>query len=149
MRVELYLDFTALVEIFSIIRMNQIFVCMFNLDSWKLVIFHAKYHIWNLCGSVNTLVPIIYYLTLVGLEQQLHSLYKTKRCCCLIDKTGLIAAASEPRWKVSNGYSKLTAWNRHSPKLKAHQNVKGFKASNGSLNGVYTNGNGVYVDGSC
>ncbi|BAT93095.1 hypothetical protein LR48_Vigan05g040000 [Vigna angularis] len=63
--------------------------------------------------------------------------------------SGLIAAASEPRKKVPNGYSKLATYNRHSPKLKAHQSVKGFKAPNGSLNGVYTNGNSVYVDGSC
>ena len=53
----------------------------------------------------------------------------------------------------SNGHAKLTngngMYNGHSPKLKAHQKGNGFKASNGSLNGIYTNGNGVYVDGSC
>ncbi|KAH1237373.1 CTP synthase [Glycine max] len=71
--------------------------------------------------------------------------------------SGLIAAASEQRSTImvpsSNGHAKLTngngMYNGHSPKLKAHQKGNGFKASNGSLNGIYTNGNGVYVDGSC
>lgn len=71
---------------------------------------------------------------------------------CLIDKTGLIEAACEPKRPVlSNGHAKLTngIYNGHSPILKAHQNGNGFISSNGSLNGVFTNGNGVYVDGSC
>lgn len=64
-------------------------------------------------------------------------------------KTGLIAAASEPRKTVaSNGHAKNGIYNGHSPILKAHQNGNGFKSSNGSLNGVYSNGNGVFVDGS-
>lgn len=53
---------------------------------------------------------------------------------------------------TSNGYAKLTTngiCNGHTPILKAHQNGNGFISSNGTLNGVYTNGNGVYVDGSC
>ncbi|KAH1148982.1 hypothetical protein GYH30_043565, partial [Glycine max] len=70
--------------------------------------------------------------------------------------SGLIAAASESRRTImvpSNGHAKLTngngMCNGHSPKLKAHQKGNGFNSSNGSLNGIYTNGNGVYVDGSC
>lgn len=66
--------------------------------------------------------------------------------------SGLIEAACEPKRPVmSNGHAKLTngIYNGHSPILKAHQNGNGFISSNGSLNGVFTNGNGVYVDGSC
>ncbi|KAF7824435.1 CTP synthase-like [Senna tora] len=67
---------------------------------------------------------------------------------------GLIAAACEPRTVLpaSNGHSsKLSSviYNKgHSPILRAQHNGNGFKSSNGSLNGVYVNGNGVYVDGS-
>ncbi|XP_061368735.1 uncharacterized protein LOC133311597 isoform X2 [Gastrolobium bilobum] len=65
--------------------------------------------------------------------------------------SGLIAAACERTGvPASNGYAKLTNGisNGHSPNMKTH-NGNGFKSSNGSLNGgVYTNGNGIYVDGS-
>lgn len=51
----------------------------------------------------------------------------------------------------SNGHAKLASGirNGHSPIRKAHQNGNGFKSSKGSLNSVYANGNGVYVEGSC
>lgn len=67
--------------------------------------------------------------------------------------TGLISAACELGRTVlpaGNGYTKLPngIYNGHSPMMKAH-NGNGFKSSNGSLNGVYTNGNGICVDGSC
>lgn len=70
-------------------------------------------------------------------------------------ETGLIAAACEPRTVLpppSNGLtSKLSNGihnNGHIPIMKAHHNGNGFKSSNGTLNGVYANGNGVYADGS-
>lgn len=72
-----------------------------------------------------------------------------------VDKTGLIAAACEPKRTVTmpgNGHTNKIPngiYNGHSPIRKAHQNGNGFISSNGSLNGVFTNGNGVYVDGSC
>ncbi|KAI4323316.1 hypothetical protein L6164_022931 [Bauhinia variegata] len=57
-----------------------------------------------------------------------------------------LAAACEPRiLPQNNGHiSKLTNGisNGHAPMSKVHQHGKGFKSSNGSLNGVYTNGNG-------
>lgn len=74
----------------------------------------------------------------------------------LDDNTGLIEAACEPKRTVmgtmpSNNHTKSIhgTYNGHSPIPKAHQNGNGFKSSNGSLNGIYTNANGVYVDGSC
>ncbi|OIW11716.1 hypothetical protein TanjilG_14349 [Lupinus angustifolius] len=61
--------------------------------------------------------------------------------------SGLIAAACEldrTATSPSRGHSKLTngIHNGQSPKLKSHQNGNGFKTTNGSLNGIYTNGNG-------
>jgi CTP synthase len=53
---------------------------------------------------------------------------------------------------LSNGHAKLPNGiynNGHSQILKPHQNGNGFISSNGSLKGVFANGNGVYVDGSC
>ncbi|KAF7835866.1 CTP synthase [Senna tora] len=67
---------------------------------------------------------------------------------------GLIAAACELRRTVlpSNGHaSKLPngICNGHSSTTtKANHNGNTFKSSNGALNGVYTNGNGVYVNGT-
>ncbi|XP_058764344.1 uncharacterized protein LOC131637787 [Vicia villosa] len=70
--------------------------------------------------------------------------------------SGLIEAACEPKRTVtmqSNGHSHSKIpngiYNGHSPIRKAHQNGNGYISTNGSLNGVFTNGNGVYVDGSC
>ncbi|CAL0310847.1 unnamed protein product [Lupinus luteus] len=67
--------------------------------------------------------------------------------------SGLIAAACELKRAImspSYGHTKLTngIYNGHSPILKPHQNGKTFKTTNGSLNGIYMNGNGVHVDGS-
>ncbi|XP_019456677.1 PREDICTED: CTP synthase-like isoform X2 [Lupinus angustifolius] len=67
--------------------------------------------------------------------------------------SGLIAAACELKRAImsaSYGHTKLTngIYNGHSPILKSHQNGKTFKTTNGSLNGIYMNGNGVHVDGS-
>ncbi|KAE9590490.1 putative CTP synthase (glutamine hydrolyzing) [Lupinus albus] len=67
--------------------------------------------------------------------------------------SGLIAAACEVKRTVmspSYGQTKLTngSYNGHSPTLKSHQNGKGSNTTNDSLNGIYTNGNVVYVDGS-
>ncbi|XP_028773367.1 CTP synthase isoform X1 [Neltuma alba] len=67
---------------------------------------------------------------------------------------GLIAAACEMRTTVlpTNGFvHKLSngVCNGHLPKTKANlHNGNMLKPSNGALNGVYTNGNGRYVDGS-
>ncbi|KAJ1442454.1 P-loop containing nucleoside triphosphate hydrolase [Sesbania bispinosa] len=64
--------------------------------------------------------------------------------------SGLIAAACERTIvAASNGHGKLTngILNGHSPMPKAH-NVNVFQSSNGSLNAVHTNGNGVYMDGN-
>ncbi|XP_027354829.1 CTP synthase-like isoform X2 [Abrus precatorius] len=64
---------------------------------------------------------------------------------------GLIAAACERTLvPASKAYAKLTNGiiNAHPSMLKAHNNGNGFKSSNSSLNGVYTNANGLCVDGS-
>lgn len=83
------------------------------------------------------------------LENEMNVFYTLNKCLIV---TGLIIAACESRTVLPaiNGYAKLTngIYNGHSLMLKA-QSENGFKSSNGSLNGVHTNGNGVYVDGSC
>lgn len=68
---------------------------------------------------------------------------------CLTITTGLIEAACERTVVLkSKGNANLTngVLEVHSPTSKS-QNGNGFISSNGSLNGVCPNGNGVYVDG--
>jgi hypothetical protein len=97
----------------------------------------------------------LHFLDIVWLNEwiiiELYTKYNSRH----VDKTGLIEAACEPKRTVtmlSNGHAKLPNGiynNGHSQILKPHQNGNGFISSNGSLKGVFANGNGVYVDGSC
>ncbi|KAJ6899999.1 hypothetical protein NC652_026214 [Populus alba x Populus x berolinensis] len=71
--------------------------------------------------------------------------------CTLVDAKfeGLIAAASGQLDAVLQNYgneSKLlpNGISNGKPSVKTYQNGNAIKSSNGSLNGVYSNGNGVH-----
>jgi CTP synthase len=66
---------------------------------------------------------------------------------------GLIAAACGRLETVphDNGHLRkpLTSAMSNGHSMKIHQNGGAIKSSNGSVNGVYSNGNGVHLEESC